>query len=572
MPSGLRNTSGNQFEIYYEQPWGGVASDKSYVDIEPNQLIIQSGVAINSGKLEYFQMMADPLNFKLQNPRQPDSFPYVIWVQNGVLFGCDQYGYIYKYASTGVIIQVQGLKALDAPGPTPVVASDGPWNVGGDGNIPTAVQVINGIAYIANYERHSTYTYDGNITFNLVSNYVGGKIMGVLDDYLIQFNTNNVVDGPQPNRVNWSGPGKFSTWDPAIDRTAGFNTLASVEDQLIGFYSYASVGVAVTQKGLVELSPTGIAIGPFNFTTLWTSELGQGSIFQKSVVQYGQVGYLVTDSGVYSVSTGGGFKEITGAAKQAIFNSIQIANPEKSTSITDPPAIAGCVLLYFRNNANPTPYYVFCATHRPVGATTDIITFWLMNLATGTWQTVSYNSPVLVNSQYGTTYDPNIDGEVQFVDAQTFDWVVPIGLGPGFISGNHPTTIVSLKILISGVSYAVQLTPAIFNVNAALSAYTSFTAGAINLKFRGEEIKIERQPTIRRVVIRAYGSGTLAISVNGTSFGNIVLDGTTTSKVYVCPIGVLTDQAPQLSITSTNFKAVIEKVMMAGTYADGDID
>ena len=101
-----------------------------------------------------------------------------------------------------------------------------------------------------------------------------------------------------------------------------------VEDQLTGFYSYASVGVAVTQKGLVELSPTGIAIGPFNFTTLWTSQLGQGSIFQRSVVQYGQNGYLVTDSGAYSVSTGGGFKEITGTAKQAIFNSIQTANPE----------------------------------------------------------------------------------------------------------------------------------------------------------------------------------------------------------------------------------------------------
>ena len=69
-----------------------------------------------------------------------------------------------------------------------------------------------------------------------------------LDDYLLQFNTNNIVDGPRPNRVNWSGPGKFSTWDPAIDRTAGFNDLASVEDQLTGFYSYASVGVAVTQK------------------------------------------------------------------------------------------------------------------------------------------------------------------------------------------------------------------------------------------------------------------------------------------------------------------------------------
>ena len=159
-----------------------------------------------------------------------------------------------------------------------------------------------------------------------------------------------------------------------------------------------------------------------------------------------------------------------------------------------------------------------------------------MNLNTGAWQTASYNAPVLVNSQYGTSYDPNLDAQVQFVDAQSFDWIVPVNSGPGFITGNHPTTVISLKILISSISYAVQLTPAIFNVNAALSGYTSFTPGVLALKFRGEEIKIERQPTIRRVVLRGYGSGTLTITVNGTSFGNIVLDGTTTSKVYVCPI------------------------------------
>ena len=65
---------------------------------------------------------------------------------------------------------------------------------------------------------------------------------------------------------------------------------------------------------------------------------------------------------------------------------------------------------------------------------------------------------------------------------------------------------------------------------------------------------------------------TLAVNVNGASFGNIILDGTTTSRTYLCPQGVYTGEAPQLSITSTNFKGVIEKVMMAGTYADGDID
>lgn len=572
MPSGLRQTSKNNFEIYYEQPWGGVASDKSYVDIEPNQLVSQQGAVISSGKLEYFALVADPLNFKLIDPRLPDSFPYAIWTQGGALIGCDQYGYIYQYGTKLISGQfVHGLKGFNTPtvpGPSlPVVASDGPWNTGTGGNIPSAVQVINGVAYIANYSRTSTYTYDGLYGFNFVTNYTAGQIMGVLDDYLIQFNTNNNVDGIQPNRANWSGPGKFSTWDPAVDRTAGFNTLASVNDQITGFFSYANVGVAITQKGLVELSPTGVAIGPFNFTTLWTSELGQGSIYQRSIVQYGQAGYLTTDSGVYKVSTGAGFQDVTGTAKRAIYTSIQPANPEDSSLSQVQPLVAGCILLYNQNNTYPTPYYLLCVSpSETLTAGGDTLICWLMNLDTGTWQEFVYTGHDLVNAQYGTSYTTSV---INFLDAKTFDRVVPLPPGT-LINANNPNTIINIRIGAGGLQYAVQLTPNVFNKVSANR--TAFVAGNLNLVFRGEEIKIGRQPTIRRVVIRAFGSGDLACVINGQSFGTITLDGTTTSKVYKSPIGFYTGEAPQLSITSSNFKGVIEKVVLPGTYADGEID
>ena len=48
MPSGLRKTTGNHFEIYYEEPWGGVASNKSPVDIDPNQCVTQDGVVLRN--------------------------------------------------------------------------------------------------------------------------------------------------------------------------------------------------------------------------------------------------------------------------------------------------------------------------------------------------------------------------------------------------------------------------------------------------------------------------------------------------------------------------------------------
>jgi hypothetical protein len=96
--------------------------------------------------------------------------------------------------------------------------------------------------------------------------------------------------------------------------------------------------------------------------------------------------------------------------------------------------------------------------------------------------------------------------------------------------------------------------------------------GNVNLVFRQEEIKLGRKPTIRRVIVKASGFGILNISVSGKSFGNIILDGTTNVKTYKTTQGIYTGEDPQLTISSIEFQGQIIKVMMAGTYADGDID
>lgn len=582
MPSGLRKTSGNHFEIYYEQPWGGVASDKSFVDIEPNQLIKQQGVVVSSGALKYFNFVADPVRFRFVpfiTTMGLESFPYLIFELTGTLYAVDQYGYIYSYQNTPnpttiLPAQFTVLTTPAIPGPpVAVLASDGPWNLGTGGNIPTAVQVVNGLAYIANYSRHTTYVFTpSTFTFAVASTYTAGQQMGVLDDYLLQFNTNNATDGVQPNRINWSGPGKFSTWDPAIDRTAGFNTLASVEDQLTGFYSYASVGITISQKGLIELSPTGIAIGPFNFTALWTSEIGQGSIYPDTITQYGLNGFLTTDSGIYKVSTGGGFQDITGAAKRAIYTSIQNNEINGTTGqIFTAPIMCGAILGYFYNSQYPNSYYCILAVPESLNETGTIVV-WLMDIATGVWQSAQYSIDALVNKQFDNSVT---GGVIEYMNVNSFD-VFPI-INPGAIVETDFTnliTVVNIRVRYGtapGTTYQVLLSPYLFSAFGTTDIAVN-NVGTLNLLFRGEEIKIDRQPTIRRVVIRAYGFGDLAVSVSGVSFGTVTLDGTTNSKVYLTSGGIYTGQAPQLSITSSNFKGAIEKVMMGGTYADGDID
>lgn len=551
MPSGLRKTTGNHFEIYYEQPWGGVASDKDPVDIAENQLVVQQGIIESTGVLNTV-LLQKGFSF---TPIAPNVLPVLFWVQNQVIYTVDQASNIY-FLSGGVFTFVTTV----AGGPLSIL------------NPPSAVIVINGIAYISNYNLHSIYTFDGVVTFALASNYTGGRILGVVDDYLLQINTNNIVDGPQPMRINWSGPGEFTTWDPSIDRSAGFNTLAGTEDEITGFFSLASVGLAITKKSLVELSPTGVAIGPFDFTALWTSQVGQGCVYPYSVNQYGMLGYLANETGVYNVSTGAGFSEISGSAREAILTELNTAAPADAEFPYNP-NVAGTVLLYFYNMTYATPYYVLATLISPlppdVPPKSVVLSLWFYNIRKGTWANLKYNVDDLVFDTHG----------VIVVGAQAFNLSI-VSLGQAIVFGdlgnfgdkfNTPITIFSFSAQVGATTYPVIL---LGNLGA-----TSFArVPALNMTFRPEELKLgfTRKPTIRRAVIKASGTGTLHINVVDVtgvsiSLGDIaVVSGS--PNTYYTTKGVATVEDPQLVITSTNFVGKIIKVMLAGTYADGEID
>ena len=107
---------------------------------------------------------------------------------------------------------------------------------------------------------------------------------------------------------------------------------------------------------------------------------------------------------------------------------------------------------------------------------------------------------------------------------------------------------------------------------------TDNTPTPLNLVFRREEIALghSRKPTIRRIVVKGKGAGTLQLTLTDID-GNTVDCGTVSlaagnGNTYYNPKGIMTAECPQLSITSSDFKGEITKVMLAGTYADGEID
>jgi hypothetical protein len=405
----------------------------------------------------------------------------------------------------------------------------------------------------------------------VATTYTAGQFIDILDEYMLQLNCNSTVDGVQPTLVSWSSPDAFSTWDPAVNRTAGFQLLTSVEDYISGFIAVDNVGYILKRTGVTQITATGVAIQPWNFTTYWNSTIGQGLIFPYTLKQFGRFVFLVTDSDVYTFY-GGMFTSIADQAKAAIFNSFNV-NPALSALPNS--LITAGVNLYPFNDSIPGMEYVFiAATANSAGN----IIFWFYNPALKAWTSVTRAITDLL---------------AEYVSGASNVVVNSIQTASVFLNALNPTTaivsVTNLPVLLVYINFTYTVSEVSYNrtfiyynlVNTPTADTTDITLppGNLNLVFRSEEIKLgyTRKCTIRRAVVKAYGTGTLACTITdiaGTmiSLGNIVLDGTNNQRTYYSPFGIATVEAPQLSITSTNFNGAIVKVMLAGTYADGEID
>lgn len=680
MASGLRKTSGNHFEIYYEKPWGGVASNAAPTDIDPSQAIVLDGVTIRNGLLCYTNIASQNSKFELTliTPTDvPTEGAYVTItassaVPNDIIFGPvpstphPTVGYEYvqytvpdstkfpigsvfsvagqtggraTYNGTGIsVVSVDDATQFTADQPTAFGPSTAVLNgaslavtywdpTGGGGaptdwpdayiclifncgnflcavdqygfayiatlqmdgtiqfqydqiatdgpsvnhGIPVAVKVVAGVAYISIYGTSTLYTYTPQVSYVVATTFTAGQFIDIFDEYMLQLNCNSTVDGIQPTLVSWSSPDEFSTWDPSVNRTAGFQALTSVEDYISGFVAVDNVGYIFKREGVTQITATGVAIQPFNFTTYWNSVAGQGLIFPGTLKQYGRYVFLVTDSSVY-LFYGGTFTPIDEPARSAIYNSFN-QNPPLNAAPNS--LISAGFSIYPFNDKTPIAEYMFiAATNASVSGN---IVFWFYNVEFKTWTTLTRSISDLLG-EYVTDATNIVVVSIQTVTAFL-----------NYVNGSMLTSISNLPTNITYITFSYSIGATAYRqtfiyynlVNSPSADVTSITIppGNLNLVFRAEEIKLgySRKPTMRRVVIKAYGVGTLDINITDvsgvvTSMGTITLDGTTNQKTYYSPSGIATIEDPQLSITSTNFNGAIVKVMLAGTYADGDID
>lgn len=547
MAQGVNPTSNNHLEIYYTHPWGGVSSEADPSDIAPSQLVRMDNVTIRNGVLgaaKYDQYGSFNFGTQVGVPVFPFQVDFIVFNGSNLYVFAGKLVYIYNQA-TNVFILDQTL------------ATSTFWTI-------DCYQVVAGVFYLFDYVVGQMYVYTPTVSYVVGETYVAGQFVTVLDQQMLTANSTQPTDTPpiKPNRINWSAPDSFTTWDPAANRLAGFDVLQDVQDQITGIFTMGNVGYVLRSQGLTQLTPTGIAIQPFNFTPMWTSAYGIGCTYPKTFSQYGPTAIWANDNNIYAF--GGGMpQEITGTAKNAIYSDIN-ANKNSPFNAT---YVSGCFANTSVDNDTPELVYILCVASVTGTETTaaSVIT-WEYNIKRQTWTRQVLDAFAFITSVTGAV--PSNVGSVLITGTyitlaqpqNTPLSSIPRSLYPvisiNFI-GPNPTNLPQCVIAVKKENYDGQN-----------SDFTEASLPNIGLQFRQEEIKLFRQPTIRRVLIKAAGRGILNVSVSGIAFSPIQVNSVT--PIVVFSDGIFTGQNPQLSITSNNFDGYIVKTMMAATYADGE--
>ncbi|HEY1645033.1 MAG TPA: hypothetical protein VGF75_01455, partial [Candidatus Saccharimonadales bacterium] len=173
----------------------------------------------------------------------------------------------------------------------------------------------------------------GNLTFSLLTSYLGCKFLGEFNGRLVamnvsQWQTGGMIDFAQnfPYQIAWSAAGQqYAIWNP-LDMSgnatgAGFNNLPDVEDEITGGLFIGPTVYCIRRAGITEITALNNGISPFNFDHMWASHKGVGTVFPETISQYGPKGAFVAKDDIYSIGLDG-LSIIGGVAKNAIYSDL----------------------------------------------------------------------------------------------------------------------------------------------------------------------------------------------------------------------------------------------------------
>lgn len=328
-----KNGTDNIFTADYRAPFGGVNSSAYPTAIPGKDFTFMDGIYISNNILKTINFIPfNPGTLTLGGSEQ--YLGYIPWrnynnvqSQNAIIGHVitDQSVYQVIANSGGGTISLSFNKTVTY---TPAGGPSGNPNTYFHYIIINQVTTAQPQIYWTANGWHEIWMYDIlSATATLVTNYVGGGVLGLLNNQLMNIGGYSAADGFVPNRISWSAPGQYGQFQPydvgsgTGNYSAGFNDLPSTSDIPTNFFTIGTIAYIFRQQGITQVSPTGTGIAPFTFNHLWASEQGIGGAFVYGAAQYGSAIAFLTDNNAYTLGLSG-LQEVSAEARSAIFKVI----------------------------------------------------------------------------------------------------------------------------------------------------------------------------------------------------------------------------------------------------------
>lgn len=527
--------SGKLFQVDYQSPFGGIDSSAYASAIDPHNFVMASNCYRNNN---IFQ----PTRFDLELLDTAIDGNLITYV--ALPSGINYVGIIVTDTSVYGVALIAGnvLSATLLSTYVPALSA----GIGkGYSIIIDQIATSSPIVYWTSPDWNEIWqiNFAGSV-ISLVTNYIGGGILGLLDNQLMVFGGTSQADGTVPNRISWSAPGEYGQFQPydvgsgTGSYSAGFNDLPSTSDILTGFFAIGTVGYLLRTQGITQINPTGNGVNPFQFNHLWASELGVGSPYAFSVAQYGSSGAFISDSGLYTLGLSGlnTLGATANTAIYAILNNVANADTNSPSGIILPNIID-----------NPDTNYLFSVNGDWPGVPVTAIQIFCGNIATSDIRHLGFVTGINLVKAFG----------LSFYNSFTFGFTSRI-LAPLFFGIDQGTGNFRL--------YGIQN-----NVN------TNFLG---TLTFRKEQLQFGYIPTVTKIGFIAAKVDTgqaakIQISIDGGAnfgvFPDITVFPSTTpnsagSFSTVFSSAVASIERPQLVIKLDNIQ--VAEVWYQGTLAD----
>lgn len=157
--------------------------------------------------------------------------------------------------------------------------------------------------------------------------YLSKNAAHLLAAYTVEPGPNDVGGKWYPRRVRWSKTGDGNVWTGAF--SSGFAEMYDLTSPITGLTTLGRASFVYGTDAIIQASPTGLALKPFDFEIYSVAPAGVGNLYPYALDSWNNMAVFPSRDDIY-VMTPGEMRKISGGrAKKKIFDDLALASGDQ---------------------------------------------------------------------------------------------------------------------------------------------------------------------------------------------------------------------------------------------------